>query len=168
MAAEQLKQYFDFSTIDKNRINGYCKLCSQNYKDKCGISSNFLKHLKRKHKPEYEKLFFDQVKDSSEAIHGNDYRSTTELSSSNTKQNRINISIAKYLITKCNLPLNLVENFAFREFMKECNIKWDPISSKKLKHGGIAFFTDKMKKNLHVTLNDTKFITLTVDGWSDR
>ncbi|CAF3384540.1 unnamed protein product, partial [Rotaria sp. Silwood2] len=52
--------------------------------------------------------------------------------------------------------------------MKECNIKWDPISSKKLKHDGIAFFTDKMKKNLHVALNDTKFITLTVDGWSDR
>src|SRR5437588_508253 len=118
MAAEQLKQHFDFSTIDKNRINGYCKLCSQNYKDKCGIFSNFLKHLKRKHTLEYEKLCFGQVEDSSEVVTGSDYRSTTELSSSNTKQNRINMSIAKYLIIKCNLPLNLVENSAFRQYLR--------------------------------------------------
>ncbi|CAF4804796.1 unnamed protein product [Rotaria socialis] len=168
MGPEQLKPYFDFSTIDKNRVNGYCKLCNQNYKDKCGIFSNFLKHLKRKHVPEYEKLFFDQVEDSPEVVNGSDHRSTIELSSSNTKQNRINISIAKYLIIKCNLPLNLVENSAFREFMKECNVKWNPISSKKLKHDGISFFADKMKTNLHATLNGVKFVTLTVDGWSDR
>jgi hypothetical protein len=141
MAAEQLKhqqlkEYFDFSMIDRNRINGYCKLCSQNYKDKCGNFSNFLKHLKRKHTPEYNKLSFDQVEDSSVVVNDSDYRATTELSSSNTKQNRINMSIAKYLIIKCNLPLNLVENYAFRQFMKECNIKWDPISSKNLKHDG--------------------------------
>jgi hypothetical protein len=168
MAAEQLKQHFDFSTIDKNRINGYCKLCSRNYKDKCGVFSNFVKHLKRKHKTEYEKLFVDQVEDSSEVFNGSDYRSTTELSSSNNKQNHINMSIAKYLIIKCNLPLNLVENSAFRQFMSECNVKWNPISSKKLKHDGIASFTDKMKKILHETLNDAKFVTLTVDGWTDR
>jgi hypothetical protein len=168
MAAKQLKQYFDFSTIDKNRINGYCKLCSQNYKDKHGIFSNFIKHLKRKHTAEYKKLFFDQVEDSSEVVNGNDYRSTTESSSSNNKQSRINMAIAKYLIIKCNFPLNLVENVAFREFMKECNVKWDPISSKKLKHDGITFYTDKMEKIIHETLIDTKFVTLTVDGWSDR
>ena len=89
MAAEQLKQHFDFSTMDKNRINGYCKLCSQNYKDKCGTFSNFLKHLKQKHAPEYEKLFLVQVENSSDAADGSDYRSTTDLSSSTTKQNRI-------------------------------------------------------------------------------
>ncbi|CAF3714136.1 unnamed protein product [Rotaria socialis] len=89
MGPEQLKPYLDFFTIDKNRVNGYCKLCSQNYKDKCGIFSNFWKHLKRNHTPEYEKLFFDQAEDSSEVVYGSNHRSTTELSSSNTKQNRI-------------------------------------------------------------------------------
>ncbi|CAF3412419.1 unnamed protein product [Rotaria socialis] len=62
MGPEQLKPYLDFFT---------------------------LKHLKRKHTPEYEKLFLDQVEDPSEVVNGSNHRSTTELSSSNTKQNRI-------------------------------------------------------------------------------
>ncbi|CAF4238158.1 unnamed protein product, partial [Rotaria socialis] len=66
-------------------VNGYCKSRSQNYKNKCGFLSNLLKHLKRKHTPEYEKLFIDQVEDSSEVVNGSNHRSTTELSSSNTK-----------------------------------------------------------------------------------
>ncbi|CAF1202260.1 unnamed protein product [Rotaria magnacalcarata] len=49
------------------------------------LLSNLLKHLKRKHTPEYEKLFIDQVEDSSEVVNGSNHRSTTELSSSNTK-----------------------------------------------------------------------------------
>ncbi|CAF5060214.1 unnamed protein product, partial [Rotaria socialis] len=57
----------------------------QNYKNKCGFLSNFLKHLKRKHTPEYEKLFIDQVEDSSEVANRSNHRSTTELLSSNTK-----------------------------------------------------------------------------------
>ena len=143
MAAEKLKRYFNFFMIDKNRINGYCKLYSQNYKDKFGVFSNFMKHLKRKHKPDYEKLFSDQIDDSTEVANGSDYRSTTEFSSSSTKQNRITMSIGKYLIIKCNLSLNLVESSAFREFMKYCNAKWDPISSEALKHDEIIFLTDK-------------------------
>ncbi|CAF4329834.1 unnamed protein product, partial [Rotaria magnacalcarata] len=45
---------------------------------------NLLKHLKRKHTPEYEKLFIDQVEDSSEVVNGSNHRSTTELSSNET------------------------------------------------------------------------------------
>ncbi|CAF1656822.1 unnamed protein product, partial [Rotaria magnacalcarata] len=70
-------------------VNGYCKSCSQNYKNKCGFLNNFLKYLKRTYTPEYEKLFLDQVEDSSEVVNGSNHRSATELSSSNTKQNRI-------------------------------------------------------------------------------
>lgn len=126
MAVEKWKQHFDLSSIDNDRINGCCKLCQQNYKDKIGVSSNFLKHLKRKHKDEYEKLFIIEGEDSSDDIGiNNDHRSTTELPSNNSKQNRINVSITKNLIIKCNLPLSLVENAAFREFMKECNYKWN-------------------------------------------
>ena len=64
--------------------------------------------------------------------------------------------------------MSLVENAAFRQFMKDCNVKWDPISSRKLKHDGITFFVDKMKKKLRETLNNAKFITLTIDAWTDR
>jgi hypothetical protein len=169
MAVEKRKQHFDFSSIDKNRINGFWKLCDYNYKDKMGIFSNFLKHLKRMHVHEYRKLFIDQDENSpANVIVDNDYRTTTESSSNNHKQTRVNLAIAKYLIIKCNLPLNLVENCAFREFMKECGCKWNPISSKKLKNDVIGTFTDKMNKLIQDTLNDIKSVTLTVDAWSDR
>lgn len=69
-----------------------------------------------------------------------------ELSSSSNKQSRINTSIARYLMIKCNFILNLVENSSFHVFMKESNLKWDPISSKDLKRDEITFLTEKMKK----------------------
>jgi len=99
MAVEKWKQYFDFSSIDKNRINGLCKLCNQNYKDKIGVFSNFRKHLKRIHIHEYQKLFVDQNEDSSSnVIVDNDNQIATGSSSNNHKQTRVNLAIAKYLI----------------------------------------------------------------------
>ena len=38
-------------------MNGLCKLCKKDYKDQNGIYSNFLKHLKRAHSPEYDQIF---------------------------------------------------------------------------------------------------------------
>jgi hypothetical protein len=169
MVGERWKQYFDFSSIDKNRINGHCKLCNQNYKDKTGIFSNFLKHLKRKHLHEYQQVFIEEEEGlSEEGVVESNGQPTTELSTNKSKQNRINLAIAKYLIIKCNLPLNLVENNAFRDFIKECNIKWNPVSARRMKYDAINSFTEKMNKTMHETLDAVDYLTLTVDGWSDR
>ncbi|CAF3504086.1 unnamed protein product [Rotaria socialis] len=169
MASERLKRYFDFSSVDKNRICGHCKLCDQKYKDKNGIFSNFLKHLKRKHLSQYELHFLKQDEGFSEkgSIASND-QSTTESSTNTYKQYRINKAIGKYLIIKCNLPLSLVENNAFRDFMKECNIKWNPTSAKYLKRHTIAKFTEQANKTIRETLGAIDYLTLTVGGWSDR
>ncbi|CAF2979241.1 unnamed protein product [Rotaria sp. Silwood2] len=169
MVRESWKKYFDLYNIDKNRVNGHCKLCNQNYKDKNGVSSNFLKHIKRKHFFEYQQLFSNQDESLSEDLTiESDGHITTDISTLKSKQNRINIAIVKYLIIKCNLPLNLVENLAFRNFMKECNFKWDPISAKRVKHDAIPTFTEKVNKIIKETLDTVDHVTLTVDGWSDR
>ncbi|CAF2562524.1 unnamed protein product [Rotaria sp. Silwood2] len=155
MASERLKKYFDFSSIEKNRISDHCKLCDQHYKDKNGIFSNFLKHLKRKHLSEYKLIFVKQDEGfSEEGIIEGDGQATTEPSTNKQKQNRINTAI--------------VENNSFRDFIKECNIKWNPVSTKHLKHDTIARFTEKVNKTIHETLDATDYLTLTVDGWSDR
>lgn len=52
--------------------------------------------------------------------------------------------------------------------MNECNIKWQPISSKRLKSENIIFFKEKVFKALRDTLDNVDYATLTVDGWSDR
>lgn len=170
MTTERLKPFFDFSIIDKNRINGLCKLCHQNYKDRAGISSNFWKHLKRKHSSVHEQFFKSSSENPVNEVVSEDENNptTTTLSSAKLKQSRINTAIAKCLIIKCNLPLSLVENSAFREFMKECNVKWNPISSKKLKQDPIATFKETANKLIREALDSVEHVTLTVDGWSDR
>ena len=170
MTTERLKQYFEFSSVDKNRVNGLCKLCKQNYKDRNGIHSNFWKHLKRKHSSVYEQ--FSKASDDhlteglTSETEGNSLTSSS--SAAKLKQRRIEIAIAKCLIVKCNLPLSLVENVAFREFMKECNVKWSPISTKKLKQDLITTFKEAVNSSIRHALDSVAHVTLTVDGWSDR
>ncbi|CAM2727317.1 unnamed protein product [Rotaria socialis] len=126
-------------------------------------------HLKRKHLSQYELHFLKQDEGFSEkgSIASND-QSTTESSTNTYKQYRINKAIGKYLIIKCNLPLSLVENNAFRDFMKECNIKWNPTSAKYLKRDTIAKFTEQANKTIRETLGAIDYLTLTVGEWSDR
>jgi hypothetical protein len=149
MTTERLKPYFEFSSSNKHRVNGLCKLCKQNYKDRNGIHSNFWKHLKRTHSSVYEPF----SKASDDNLRG-------DLT--------IEIAIVKCLIVQCNLPLSLVENVAFREFMKECNVKWSPISTKKRKQDLITTFEAVVNSSIRHTLDPVAHVTLTVDVWSDR
>ncbi|CAF2647601.1 unnamed protein product [Rotaria sp. Silwood2] len=169
MSRENWRRYFDFSPFDKNRINGLCRLCNRNYKDQNGIYSNFSKHLKRVHPVEYDQVFAREYECLTEEqnVFGDD-QITDDLTSKKYKQSRIIFSITKNLIIRCNLPLNFVENNAFRDFMKECNFKCEPISAKKLKNDIIPSFTNKVLKTIHETLNSINHVTLTVDAWSDR
>ena len=171
MAGEKLKLFFDFSLAEKNRMIGLCKLCHHNYKDLHGIYSNFVKHLKRKHLSEYQKSFSlhtdgDSFEDEVDSC--DEHQLSNDLTQMNSKQTRINFSMAKNLIIKCNLPLNVVENAAFREFIKECYSKWRPISTKKLKSDIIPSINKRICKIIYETLQTINHLTLTIDAWSDR
>jgi BED zinc finger len=169
MARENWRNYFDFSPLDKNRTNGLCRLCNQNYKDKNGISSNFLKHFKRMHSLQYDQIFNRDDDCLTDARNDVDMNcTTTDLTNTKYKANRIILSITKNLIVRCNLPLNLVENPAFRDFMKECHFKYDPVSSKKLKRDIIPSLSNKVRGTIHEKLNNISYVTLTIDVWSDR
>ena len=169
MAGKNWKQYFNFSPIDKNRTNGLCKLCHRNYKDKSGVFSNFLKHLKRQHPLKYNQVFNNEYEYFTEDRNGiEDGHEPIDLTNIKEKENRIILSITKNLIIRCNLPLNLVEKPAFRDFMKECNLKYRPVSTKRLKHDVIPSLTSIVLTRIHEKLNTVDHVTLTVDIWSDR
>ena len=131
--------------------------------------SNFLKRFKRAHTREYTQIFAqtDQVSpvvancrmDDSEGNDGVPNKS---------KQHRLNVSIAKNLVVKCNLPLNIVESPAFRDFIKDLNPKWEPISCKALKLKLIPTFASDVRDKIRTTLVSSTDVTLTVDAWSDR
>ena len=169
MASSKLKRYFEFSSVEKNRMNGLCKLCHRDYKDSNGIYSNFLKHLKRKHLSEYQESFVRSDEDSPDDIDNlKDHPTSNDSLQMDGKQSRIGLSIAKNLIIKCNLPFSFIENPAFREFMKECYPKWQPISAKKLKTDIIASFKSRIDKIIGDALEKISHLTLTIDCWSDR
>jgi hypothetical protein len=170
MTSEKLKQYFELSPIDNNRTIGLCKLCHRTYKDLYGIYSNFKKHLKRQHPSEYQNSFGSRPEDDlpDEISTLSDDPTATTSDNNINKSSRINLSIAKNLIIKCNLPLNLIESPAFRDFMRECVPKWEPMSVKKLKRVIATSFKERVHKKVYETLQNVNHLSLTVDGWSDR
>lgn len=169
MAGTNWKQYFDFSSIEKNRTNGLCRLCHRNYKDKSGVFSNFLKHLKRQHSLEYNQLFNNEYEHfTDDNTMNDDTHGSIDLTNTKYKENRIILSITKNLIIRCNLPLNLVEKPAFRQFMNDCNAKYRPVSSKKVKNDIIPSLTNIVLGRMHERLHTASYVTLTVDIWSDR
>ncbi|CAF4087181.1 unnamed protein product [Rotaria sp. Silwood1] len=169
MVVEIWRKYFEFTCVEKNRTNGLCKLCKRNYKDQNGVFSNFLKQLKRVHPTEYAQIFNPEDNFSLEGKHvNNDNTAATDLTSTTNRQNRIMLSTAKNLIIRWNLPLNIVETAGFRDFMKDCCFKCEPISAKKLKHDIIPSFMNDVSKTIYETLKKIDHLSITIDGWSDR
>ncbi|CAF4069257.1 unnamed protein product [Rotaria sordida] len=169
MITQTWRKYFEFSSIEKNRTNGLCKLCNRNYKDQNGIFSNFLKHLKRAHSTEYDQIFNPEDSFSSEQKHvNNDNIPSTDSTRSTHRQNRIILSTTKNLIIRCNLPLNIVECAGFRDFMKDCCSKYEPMSAKKIKRDIIPSLVNDVFETIHETLKKIDYLSLTIDGWSDR
>ncbi|CAF1424387.1 unnamed protein product [Adineta ricciae] len=166
MTTESWRKHFEFSPCDKDRTNAFCALCKKNYKDQRGIYSNFLKHLKRAHQHEYNQIFNDGNECSNEKENfTNDDQTEFNLATTENKQNRLDSSITKNLIISCNLPFNLVRSTGFRNFMKDCNVKHEPISSKKIKRDVIPSFKNSVHKVIDEKLKNISYMTLTVDAW---
>ena len=132
MASEKWGQFFSFSILDGKRMKGYCKLCEKSYTDHRGIYSNFTKHLKRKHGDHYEKVASDIDECENDMMNvANDDKTTNAPLDNKNKENQFVMSVTKNLIIKCGLPLHLVEKPAFREFLKDLNVKVSALSAKK-------------------------------------
>ena len=79
----------------------------------------------------------------------------------------INDFIFKYLIIGCGLPYRLVECEAFRNFMSLICKKWKPTSRTKLLDLQKQAIS-KMCSNLKSLLLKIRFVSLTLDVWTDR
>ncbi|CAF1329477.1 unnamed protein product [Rotaria magnacalcarata] len=113
MVGESWREYFEFSSAEKNRTNGLCKLCNRNYKDQNGIFSNFLKHLKRVHPNEYCRIFNLEEEFISEGKHANDDDSTATASTTETlnKVNHVTLTIDGWSDRRCRSFLGITCHF---------------------------------------------------------
>ena len=156
-----LDEFFSFNRSNKKNITGECKLCGKQYSDNTGSTGNFHKHLKRKHVNQYE-----QSKCPDSILSNNDIDDHTECLEVNVI--RINETILKELIVKCNLPLTIVEHIGFRNFLKTVAPKWKPTSSRYFTKTLLPSLMNASQDKILKLLDNIDYLSITVDVWTDR
>jgi hypothetical protein len=155
---------------DKTRC-ARCKFCNTVITDGIQTTSNFLGHLKTRHKPKFE----DFKKAKAEAPKGNQL-SLSDFSFGETishyprgrpKQVRFERSVLTNLIVGCSLPISVVENNHFRKFVDVMDAKITPLNSKGVKRG-IDSLYQETKQDLYNELEKAECVSVTIDIWSDR
>ncbi|CAF4377586.1 unnamed protein product [Rotaria sp. Silwood2] len=156
-----LRDFFIFTCSNAKKISGECKLCGKLYSDNAGSTGNFHKHLKRKHSSEYNKSKFPDSFASENDTQ--DYSENFE-----DKAIKINQTILKELIVKCNLPPTLVEHTGFRNFLKMVAPKWKPTSARYFTKTLLPSLMNNSQEKLRNLLDSIDHLSITVDIWIDR
>ena len=81
---------------------------------------------------------------------------------------KMNQSILKNLVVKCNLPPSLVESVGFRQHMKLCVPKWKPTTARHLSKNLLQSLFTTVKQKVESMLSEITHLTITVDVWTDR
>jgi hypothetical protein len=159
------KEFFEFNrpTNNNNTISGQCKLCEKVYSDKAGSTGNFHKHLKRKHPNPYEKSKFPDSIPSN-----NDINTSEHLENLSDYTKKINQAILEELMVKCNLPPAIIENTAFRKFLKTFAPKWKHTSSRYFTIALLPSLANATQDTIKNLLNEINHLSITGDVWSDR
>ncbi|CAF2895353.1 unnamed protein product [Rotaria sp. Silwood2] len=156
-----LREFFVFTCSNGKKISGECKLCGKLYSDNAGSTGNFHKHMKRKHMSEYDKLKYPDS-----FVPKNDTYDYSENFEDNVI--KINQTILKELIVKCNLPPTLVEHTGFRNFLKAVAPKWKPTSSRYFTKTLLPSLMNNSQEKIRKLLDSIDHLSITVDVWIDR
>ena len=161
MRMKVFEEFFVFNRSNHNHTTGECRLCRKSYSDNAGSTGNFHKHLKRKHTNQYEK---SKSPDSIPCIDDiSDYPGCLE-----ANVVKINETILKELIVKCNLPPTLVEHVGFRNFLKTVSPKWKPTSSRYFTRTLLPSLMNSSQDKIRSLLDTIDYLSITVDAWTDR
>ncbi|CAF1360442.1 unnamed protein product [Rotaria sordida] len=133
--------------IEKNRWTCCCNICSLSVTDTYRTTSNFLKHIKTKHR-----LAFDEWKNST----------------NNKRQQLLTNSLIRNLIINMSLPLSIVDNESFMNFMLDIDPKYKMINRRDITRSFLPIMYKKYIKKLQDICNRSKYVSLTLDIWSDR
>jgi hypothetical protein len=161
MRMKVLEEFFVLNRSNIKHITGECRLCGKVYSDNTGSTGNFHKHLKRKHANQYDKSKFpDLIPCQNES---SDYPGCLE-----ANVVKINETILKELIVKCNLPPTLVEHVGFRNFLKSVAPKWKPTSSRYFTKTLLPTLMNSIQEKIRSMLDGVDHLSITVDAWTDR
>ncbi|CAF1482350.1 unnamed protein product [Rotaria magnacalcarata] len=172
-----------FINITKYETNwsGECILCKKIQYDSIGVTSNMNRHVKSQHKTAYHEWInqLDQLSNKSQKRMSDVFMKTNETKrkSSNSKSFynnnhprpiQLSQSILENLIVDLGLPLSIVERDAFIKFMSVIDPKFAITSRRTLSRTTIPRLFTAMNDELKKFCNQSNFISLTLDIWTDR
>ncbi|XP_060723328.1 uncharacterized protein LOC132844154 isoform X1 [Tachysurus vachellii] len=166
---------FICKTSGKKKHSADCKFCKTTLTDVSGTTSNFYRHVQRKHKErirEYQRQQ-QQPTDQQPSIAGFARPELTKQAvqlydASSPRQQEIHNAIIKDLLIGCTLPLSIVENQHFRHFLKVMDNKYTPIARKTITEKHIPLLVDQVKDSIKRKLQTQSSVSITADIWSDR
>lgn len=84
------------------------------------------------------------------------------------KHKTITDSIVRNLIIGCGLPPSIVANDNFKKFLFDLDPRYQPVCRQTITKSLIPKLVEEEKQLLQLKLKECKFISLTVDCWTDR
>lgn len=168
-----------FTTVNKREENwsAKCSPCGEVVTDTIGVTSNLNRHVKTRHRVEFDQWskqlsegdanqpkLVDYVtkKNQSSPCLKRSYRANHE------RQKELQNAIVQDLIIDLGLPLSLVERPGFLQFMNTVDSKFSVISRRTLGRTTIPNLYNKMNESLKQFCSSAEFISLTLDIWTDR
>ncbi|CAF4794697.1 unnamed protein product [Rotaria sp. Silwood1] len=173
------KFYVNIKTYETN-WSGQCILCNKIKYDNKGVTSNINRHVKSQHGKEYQE-WLTQLNESSNKdqkkiydlfIKNNETRtspfSNFYYNNNHPRQIQLSKSIVENLIIDLGLPLSIVERQPFIKFMNTKDPKFTMTSRRTLSRTTIPRLYNAMNDELKKFCNQSQFISLTLDIWTDR
>jgi hypothetical protein len=165
---------------EKNSWEATCKICKSTVRGTKGVTSNYNRHIKESHKSQYD-LWQEQLQSNNltrqkkitdtlavQHVKHSSGASNSMYSSNHPRQIILQKSIVEDLIIELGLPLSLIERSSFIKFMNHVDPRFTMISRRTLTRTILPNLYSQMMDRLRSFCSFTKFISLTLDLWTDR
>ena len=177
-----LEQYFnDFKDYiggdHQGKTSAICTLCREMVWHVKNVTSNYSRHLQRKHKSEFEawtafvKAQPNANKNGKQPTLRDTLSAPPRLSryaTTHPRQLELSEMIFKDLIIELDLPLSILEKPAFIRAMSVVDPNFRVPSRRLLTCDYLPKLHDQLIKKLKKICSSTPFVSLTFDAWTDR
>ena len=166
-----LKKFFININAEAKKTNswhGKCSICSQDVTDKYGTTSNFVRHMKRKHNIVYEEwLVKKNVNTDMKQRTLDDMikEKTSKYLSTDFRQVKLTESIVKDVIIECGLPISLVDQDGFKNFMATVDPMYSLLSRRQITRDKLPKLHDRMIMKLKTLCNNAEYVSVTLGAF---
>ncbi|CAF1531206.1 unnamed protein product [Adineta ricciae] len=182
IGGQGLERYFnDFKEYirgeQQGKTSAICALCKEMVWHVKNVTSNYSRHLQRKHKPEFDVWTASVKAQSSVDKNGKQPTLLDTLSTPprlsrygtiHPRQLELSEMIFRDLIIELDLPLSILEKPAFVRPMSIVDPKFRVPSRRLLTCDYLPKLYDQLIMKLKKICSSTQFVSLTFDAWTDR